>query len=160
MASVNKAILVGRLGRDPEMRATPQGMQVVNFSLATTDRFGGGRDGQPRQERTEWHNIVAFGKLAELVNQYLKKGRSAYIEGRIQTRTWDDRDGNKRNRTEIVAQVVQFLDSRGGGDSGSRSGQAPAAASAAPQDAPGPADEPLDAPPDGGAASGGDELPF
>jgi len=157
MASVNKAILVGRLGRDPEMRVTPQGTAVVNFSLATTERFGGGRDGQPRQERTEWHNIVAFGKLAELVNQYLKKGRSAYIEGRIQTRTWDDRDGNKRNRTEIVAQIVQFLDSRGGG----RGGQsAPAVSGPAPApDAP-PAEEPLDAA-EGAAPGGGeDDLPF
>jgi single-strand DNA-binding protein len=161
MASVNKAILVGRLGRDPEMRVTPQGTPVVNFSLATTDRLGPGRDGQPRQERTEWHNIVAFGKLAELVNQYLKKGRSAYIEGRIQTRTWDDRDGNKRNRTEIVAQVVQFLDSRGGngGARGAQAGAAAPAGAAEPPDAPAQTDEPLDAP-EGASASGEDELPF
>src|SRR5512137_1302271 len=133
MLGVNKVILIGNLGKDPELRYTPGGQPTASFSLATTERWND-KNGK-RQERTEWHNIVAWGKLAELVNQYLKKGRSAYIEGRINYRSWDDRDGNKRNRTEIVAQVVQFLDSRGGGEGGSRAGQS-AQAAAGPAPAP------------------------
>ncbi len=107
MAGVNKAILVGNLGKDPELRYTPAGQPVASFSLATTERWSD-KNGQ-RQDRTEWHNIVVWGKLAELANQYLKKGRSAYVEGRITTRSWDDRDGNKKYRTEIVANQIQFL---------------------------------------------------
>jgi single-strand DNA-binding protein len=109
---VNKAILIGRLGRDPELRRMPSGDPVASFSMATTERYT--TRGGERQERTEWHNIVAFGKLAELVDQYLSKGREAYVEGRITHRTWDDRDGNKRNRTEIVASTIQFLGGGGG----------------------------------------------
>lgn len=112
---VNRAILIGRLGRDPEMRFTQSGMAVANFSLATNERWVG-QDGN-RQERTEWHNIVAFGKLADICGQYLKKGKLVYIEGRLQTREWDDRDGNKRRTTEIVANNMQMLESRGGGES-------------------------------------------
>ncbi len=107
MAGVNKAILIGNLGRDPELRRTPGGQSVTSFTLATTERRTD-RDGQ-RQDRTEWHNIVAWGRLAELASQYLKKGRTAYIEGRITNRSWDDRDGNKRYRTEIIANTIQFL---------------------------------------------------
>ena len=107
MIGVNKVILIGNLGKDPELRYTPSGQPVATFSLATTERWND-RNGQ-RQDRTEWHNIVAWGKLGELVNQYLKKGRSAYIEGRITTRSWEDKDGNKRYKTEIVANQVQFL---------------------------------------------------
>ena len=118
MASVNKVILIGNLGKDPELRYTPSGQPVATFSLATTERWND-RNGQ-RQDRTEWHTVVAWGKLGELVNQYLKKGRSAYIEGRITTRSWDDKDGNKRYKTEIVASQVQFL----GASTGS-SGSAP-----------------------------------
>ena len=118
MSGVNKVILIGNLGKDPELRYTPGGQPVATFTLATTERWND-RNGQ-RQDRTEWHNIVVWGKLAELVNQYLKKGRSAYIEGRIATRSWDDKDGNKRYKTEIVANQVQFLGStgQGGGDFG------------------------------------------
>jgi len=118
MVGVNKVILIGNLGKDPELRYTPAGQPVATFSLATSERFTD-RSGQ-RQDRTEWHTVVAWGKLGELVNQYLKKGRSAYIEGRITTRSWDDKDGNKRYKTEIVANQVQFLGSAGGqsGDSG------------------------------------------
>lgn len=112
MASVNKVILIGNLGKDPEFKYTPSGQPVATFSIATTERFAD-KNGQ-RQERTEWHNIVVWGKLAELVNQYLKKGRSAYIEGRITTRSWDDKDGNKKYKTEIVANTIQFLSSAGG----------------------------------------------
>lgn len=107
MLGVNKVILIGNLGKDPELRYTPGGQAVATFSLATTERWND-KNGQ-RQDRTEWHNVVAWGKLAELVNQYLKKGRSAYIEGKITTRSWDDRDGVKKYRTEIVASQVQFL---------------------------------------------------
>jgi single-strand DNA-binding protein len=109
--SVNKVILVGNLGRDPEVRAIPSGQSVCNFSLATTERYQG-RDGQ-NHEQTEWHNIVAWGKQAELCGQYLKKGRQVYIEGRITSREYEARDGSgKRHRTEIVAQRVQFLGGR------------------------------------------------
>ena len=111
MVGVNKVILIGNLGKDPELRYTPSGQPVATFSLATTERWTD-RNGQ-RQDRTEWHTVVAWGKLGELVNQYLKKGRSAYIEGRITTRSWDDKDGNKRYKTEIVASTVQFLGSTG-----------------------------------------------
>lgn len=112
MAAVNKVILIGNLGKDPEFKYTPGGQPVATFSLATTERFSD-KNGQ-RQEKTEWHNIVAWGKLAELVNQYLKKGRSAYIEGKLTTRSWDDKDGNKRYKTEIVANTIQFLGSASG----------------------------------------------
>ncbi len=120
MLGVNKVILIGHLGKDPELRYTPGGQPTASFSLATTERWTD-KNGQ-RQERTEWHNIVAWGKLAELVNQYLKKGRAAYIEGRINTRSWDDRDGNKKYKTEIVANQIQFLSSGGAPQSGEASG--------------------------------------
>jgi single-strand DNA-binding protein len=107
MASVNKVILVGNLGSDPEIRHTQSGQSVANFSLATNEQWTG-KDGQ-RNERTEWHRIVAWGRLAEICEQYLSKGRQVYVEGRLQTRQWDDRDGNRRYTTEIVAQVMQML---------------------------------------------------
>ena len=113
MASINKAILIGNLGRDPELRYLPSGGPVVSFSIATTDVFND-RNGA-RQERTDWHNIVVFGKQAEACSQYLKKGRQVYIEGRISTRQYEAKDGTgKRYRTEIVAQRVQFLGTGGG----------------------------------------------
>lgn len=105
--SVNKVILVGNLGKDPELRYTPSGTAVATFSLATTEKFKG-RDGQ-MQEKTEWHNIVAWRQLAEICGKYLHKGKQVYIEGRIQTRSYDDRDGNKRYMTEIVADQMQML---------------------------------------------------
>jgi single-strand DNA-binding protein len=109
--SVNKIILVGNLGRDPEVRATASGLSVCNFSLATTERFTG-RDGQSR-EQTEWHNIVVWGKAAEACGRYLKKGSQTYIGGRITSREYEARDGSgKRHRAEVVAQRVQFLDGR------------------------------------------------
>ncbi|MGH0028646.1 MAG: single-stranded DNA-binding protein [Myxococcota bacterium] len=121
MASVNKVILVGNLGRDPELRYTQSGQAVANFTLATTERFSN-RDGD-RQERTEWHRIVAWGRTAELCAQYLAKGRSVYIEGRLQTREWEDKEGQKRRTTEITAQTVQFLGGRGQGGGGGERGQ-------------------------------------
>ena len=114
--SVNKAILVGRLGRDPETRFTPGGQAVANFTLATDETYKS-RSGE-RQKRTEWHRIVLWGKLAEIAQQYLKKGMLVYIEGRIQTRQWEDkRDGQKRTSTEIVANVMRMLTPRGEGPS-------------------------------------------
>lgn len=108
--SVNKVILIGNLGRDPEMRHTQGGRAVANFTLATNERWRD-RDGNA-QERTEWHRIVAWDRLAEICTEYLAKGRQAYIEGRLQTREWEDRDGNKRYTTEIVATNMQMLGRR------------------------------------------------
>ena len=119
-AGINKVILVGNLGADPEARYTQSGSPVTNFRIATSERWTG-RDGQP-QERTEWHRIVTFGKLAEHCRDYLSKGRQVYVEGRIQTREWQDRDGNRRWTTEIVAQTVQFLGRGGGGGQGGGGG--------------------------------------
>ena len=108
---INRAILIGRLGRDPEIRYTTSGMPVVNFSLATDETWND-QNGE-RQRRTEWHQIVAWSKLAEICQKYLKKGRLVFIDGRIKTREWDDRDGNKRRTTEIVASDMKMLGSRG-----------------------------------------------
>jgi single-strand DNA-binding protein len=118
MASVNKVILVGNLGRDPELRYTQSGQAVANFTLATNEKWKD-REGNP-QERTEWHRIIVWGKSGENCAQYLQKGRSVYVEGRLQTREWEDREGHKRTTTEINAQTVQFLGGRGGagGDPG------------------------------------------
>jgi len=110
--SVNKVILVGNLGKDPEVRYTQTGSAVANFSIATSEQWND-RDGK-RQERTEWHNIVVWGKQAETCGQYLAKGRQVYVEGSIRTRSYDDKSGNKRYVTEIVAQRIQFLGGGGG----------------------------------------------
>lgn len=111
MASVNKAILIGNLGADPELRYTPAGKAVATFNIATTDRWRGS-DGQ-MQERTEWHRIVMWDRQAEVAKEYLRKGSPVYIEGRIQTRNYDDKDGVKRYVTEIVGQRMQLLGQRG-----------------------------------------------
>ena len=109
---INKVILVGRLGKDPEIRSTPQGNTVAKFTLATDEKFTD-RAGE-KQERTEWHNIVAWGKLGEICGQYLKKGKLVYIEGSIRTDSWDDKEsGQKKYRTEIVANTMKMLDRRG-----------------------------------------------
>ena len=115
MASVNKVILVGNLGRDPEVRYMPNGEAVCNFSIATTDSWRD-KNGQ-RQERTEWHNIVMYRKLAEIAGEYLKKGRPVYVEGRLQTRKWQTKEGQDRYTTEIVADQMQMLGGREGGGS-------------------------------------------
>ena len=109
--SVNKVILVGNLGKDPELRYTPSGAAVANFSLATTERYKD-RDGN-QKENVEWHNIVAWRQLAEICGKYLVKGKQVYIEGKLQTRSYDDRDGNKRYITEIVADQMQMLGGKG-----------------------------------------------
>lgn len=113
MASVNKVILVGNLGKDPEVRFTPSGRAVAKFPLATTDSWTDQENS--RQERTEWHNVVVWGKQAESCGQYLAKGRQVYVEGAIRSRSYDDKEGNKRYITEVVAQRIQFLGSSGGG---------------------------------------------
>jgi single-strand DNA-binding protein len=105
---INKVILIGNLGADPEVRFTPSGQAVANFRIATSESWTDKSSGQ-KQERTEWHRIVVWGKLGELCGQYLKKGRQCYIEGRLQTREWTDKEGKKNWSTEVVAQNVQFL---------------------------------------------------
>jgi single-strand DNA-binding protein len=123
MASINKVILIGNLGRDPEVRYTPSGAAVCNLRLATTRNWKS-RDSGERQEETEWHSVVLYDRQAEVAGEYLKKGRPVYIEGRLKTRKWQDKDGNDRYTTEIVADSMQLLGGRegagggGGGDDG------------------------------------------
>jgi single-strand DNA-binding protein len=118
MASVNKVIIVGNLGKDPETRYMPSGDAMTNITVATTDTW---KDKQgEKQERTEWHRVVFFGKLAEIAGEYLKKGRAVYVEGSLRTRKWQGQDGQDRYTTEIVANEMQMLGGRGGGsDAGS-----------------------------------------
>jgi single-strand DNA-binding protein len=144
-AGVNKVILIGNLGRDPELRYTQSGQAVANFTLATTETWNKREGG--REERTEWHRIVAWGRTAELCAQYLSKGRTVYVEGRLQTREWENREGQKQKTTEIVALSVQFLGGpRGGGQSGG-AGSGGGSDPGAPE--PGESDPPS-----------GDEVPF
>ncbi len=110
--SVNKVILIGRLGQNPEVRYTPSGAGVANFSVATNESWTD-KSGQ-KQERTEWHKVVVWGKLAELCGQYLAKGRQVYLEGRLQTREWKDKEGQTKYTTEVQAQTVQFLGAQAG----------------------------------------------
>lgn len=146
MAGVNKVILVGNLGSDPEVRSTPSGQRVANFRMATSRNWTG-QDGQ-RQEKTEWHSIVAWGKLADICERYLTKGKQVYVEGRLETRSWQDKEGQTRYKTEVICEQMQML-GRAGADRGG--------------------DPAVDAPSRGGApdesfapAGGGadDDLPF
>ena len=123
MAGLNKVMIIGNLGKDPEMRFTANGSSVVQFPVAVSRNIPT-QDGS-RREETEWFNVVAWNKLAELCNQYLQKGRRVYVEGRLQTRSWDGQDGQKRYRTEVIANEVQFLDStrEGVGAGSGRSGR-------------------------------------
>jgi single-strand DNA-binding protein len=141
---VNKAIIIGNLGRDPEVRFTPSGRAVAKFSVATTEKWTD-QQGQ-KQEKTEWHNIVVWGKQAETCGQYLSKGRQVFVEGRITNRSYDDKDGNKKYITEIIARDVRFL---GGGGQGG-----------APRDAgfSAPHGEDASTPPD--TSGGDDDIPF
>jgi single-strand DNA-binding protein len=107
---LNKVILIGNLGKDAEVRYAPSGTAVANFSIATSEKWG--KDGE-KQQRTEWHRIVAFGKLAEICGEYLTKGKQVYIEGRLQTRNWEDREGVKRYTTEIVAHQMLMIGGKG-----------------------------------------------
>jgi single-strand DNA-binding protein len=134
MASVNKVILIGNLGRDPEVRYMPDGAAIANISLATTDTWKD-KSGE-KQERTEWHRVAFFGKTAEIAGEYLRKGSQVYVEGRLQTRKWQDKDGQEKYTTEIVADRMQMLGSRGGASASAGPGtgpsDAPHAAPAAP----------------------------
>ena len=121
MGSVNKVILLGNLGGDPESKALPSGQAVCNFSIATTETYKDRNEQQ--QEKTEWHRIVVYGKVGENAAKYLKKGRQVYIEGKLSTRSWDDKEGKKHYMTEVVANQVVFIGGAGGGE------QRPAAAS-------------------------------
>jgi len=156
MASVNKVILVGNLGRDPETRYSPDGAAITNVSVATTSQWKDKNTGEKREE-TEWHRVAFFGRLAEIAGEYLKKGSQVYIEGRLRTRKWQDKDGQDRYTTEIVADVMQMLGSRQGAGSPpeddsrpQRSATKPAAAKAA--------KEPAGAA--GGVADMDDDIPF
>lgn len=119
---INKVILIGNLGADPETRHTAGGSAVTNLSLATSESWRDKQSGD-MQEKTEWHRVVMFSKLAEIAGEYLRKGSKVYVEGRLQTRKWQDRDGNDRWSTEVVANEMQMLDSRGGSESLEDSGR-------------------------------------
>jgi len=148
---VNKAIIVGTLGQDPEVRYTANGGAVANISVATNESWRDKATGEA-QERTEWHRIVMFGKLAEIAQQYLKKGSQAYFEGRIQTRKWQDQSGNDRYSTEIVANEMQMLGGRAGGGGGAPM-ESGGQSQSQPQSKPAPAETaPMD--------DGFDDIPF
>ena len=119
MAGVNKVILLGHLGRDPEMRYQPSGGAIANFSIATSETFKD-KEGN-KQERTEWHRVVLFGRTAEIAGEYLRKGSMAYVEGRLQTRKWTDKEGQERYTTEIIGDRLQLVGARGGGGGGAAS---------------------------------------
>jgi len=146
---INKVILIGNLGRDPETRYTGSGSAVTNVSLATSETWKDKQTDQP-QERTEWHRVVFFNRLAEIAGEYLRSGSKVYVEGSLRTRKWQDRDGNDRYTTEIVARDMQMLDSRGGGDR---------AVPDATQGAPEPAPEPAPAPAPTPASQGSHQKP-
>ncbi|WP_119353148.1 single-stranded DNA-binding protein [Azohydromonas sediminis] len=131
MASVNKVILIGNLGKDPEVRYTPSGAAVCNLRLATTRNWKNRETGE-RQEETEWHSVVLYDRQAEIAGEYLRKGRPVYIEGRLKTRKWQDKDGNDRYTTEIVAETMQLLGGREGMGGGEDAAAAAPARSAAP----------------------------
>ncbi len=155
MASVNKVILIGNLGRDPETRYMPDGGAITNISIATTENWKD-KAGE-KQEKTEWHRVAFFGKLAEIAGEYLKKGSQVYVEGRLQTRKWQDKDGVDKYTTEIVANAMQMLGSRSGMGGG-------AAPDRDPGDAPAsrpPASKPAGAKPAGGKFDDfEDDIPF
>ena len=156
---VNKVILIGHLGADPETRAMPSGSSVANLRIATTESWRDKQSGE-QQERTEWHRVALFGRLAEIASEYLKKGSQVYIEGSLRTRKWQDKQGNERYSTEIVGNEMQMLGGRGGGGAGATGGGG-AAAGGQPR-------EPMPdySGPSGGGAGGGekedfdDDIPF
>ena len=120
MSSVNKALIIGNLGQDPEIKYTQSGSPVANLSVATSERWKDKNTGE-QKEQTEWHRVVVFGRLAEIAEQYLKKGSKVFIEGKIQTRDWEDAEGNKKYTTEVVAREMTMLDSRASTDSSASS---------------------------------------
>jgi single-strand DNA-binding protein len=138
MASVNKVILIGNCGRDPEVRYAPSGSAICNVSIATSRSWKDKTSGE-RQEETEWHRVVFYDRLAEIAGEYLKKGKSVYVEGRLKTRKWTDKDGAEKYTTEIIAQEMTLLGSReGGGMADEGGGGAPARSAPAPRQAPAP----------------------
>lgn len=147
---INKVILIGNLGQDPEIKSTANGAAIANFSVATSESWKDKATGQ-QQERTEWHRVVAFNRLAEIIGQYVKKGSKIYIEGSLRTRKWQDQNGQDRYTTEIVANEMQMLDSRGGAGGGSYADSGASRSSAPASNAPAASD------PGWGAD---DEIPF
>ena len=166
MASVNKVIIVGNLGRDPEVRYSPDGAAICNVSIATTSQWKDKNSGE-RREETEWHRVVFYNRLAEIAGEYLRKGRSVYVEGRLKTRKWQDKEGQDRYTTEIVADQMQMLGGRdSGGEGGGGGGGYGDAPSAPRQQAPRPAPAPRAAAPAAGGGGGAnladmdDDIPF
>lgn len=157
-SGINKVILVGNLGKDPEVRYTPGGQAVANFNIATNESWTD-KQGQ-KQERTEWHRIVVWGKTAELCGEYLSKGRQVYIDGRLQTREWNNKEGVKQYTTEVVANQVLFLS--GGGERGAGQGRGGSKGSSDDFGPPPPSfdDGPSGAPSGGGSKAGEDDIPF
>ena len=172
MASINKVILIGNLGRDPEVRYTPSGAAVCNVSVATTRNWKDKASGD-KVEETEWHRVVFYDRLAEIAGEYLRKGRPVYVEGRLKTRKWQDKDGKDTYTTEIVAEQMQLLGGRDGGGGGGGYGggapagddfgdaPAPAPRAAAPRPAPAPRQAPAPAPKSStGFDDMDDDIPF
>ena len=165
MASFNKVILIGNLGADPETRAMPSGMTVANIRVATSESWKDKQSGESK-ERTEWHNVAMFGRLGEIAGEYLKKGSKVYIEGSLRTRKWQDKSGADRYTTEIIANEMQMLDSRGGGGMGGGGGGGGGAGRrSGGQSAPPPDDFDQGGPPAGGGSDKGsgefdDDIPF
>ena len=156
--TMNKAMLIGRLGQDPELKHTTSGTAVCNFSVATDSSY---KQNDSWEEKTEWHRVVVFGSLAETVTKYLSKGSTCFVEGRLQTRKYQDRDGNERSTTEIVAQTVKFMDSRNSSQSQDRqySKPAPKPQQATPQQQATPT-APIESPSMGAIGDDDDNLPF
>ncbi len=167
MASVNKVILVGNLGRDPEIRYTPSGAAVCNVTIATSRQWKS-KDSGERQEETEWHRVVFYDRLAEIAGEYLKKGRPVYVEGRLKTRKWQDKDGVEKYTTEIIAMEMQLLGGRegmggGAGSSEDRGGDEPGGGGgqrSAPAARPAPGRPAAQKPPATGFDNMDDDIPF
>lgn len=152
---INKVILIGNLGADPETRAMPSGSSVANLRIATTEAWRDKQSGE-QQERTEWHRVAMFGRLAEIAGEYLRKGSQVYIEGSLRTRKWQDKQGNERYSTEIVANDMQMLGGRGGSGAGSSGGGSAAGSRQPPPDDAGPSGGPSE----GSATDFDDDIPF
>ncbi len=154
---VNKVILIGNLGADPETRAMPSGSTVANLRIATSESWRDKQTGE-QQERTEWHRVALFGRLAEIASEYLRKGSQVYIEGSLRTRKWQDKQGNERYSTEIVGNELQMLGGRGGG-AGAGAGAAAGSSGSSMGGGGGPS-YPDPAPPSGGGEDFDDDIPF
>ena len=159
MASVNKVILVGNLGRDPETRFAPSGSAICNITLATSRNWKDKSSGEKREE-TEWHRVVFYDKLAEIAGEYLKKGRPVYVEGRLKTRKWTDKDGVEKYTTEIIAEEMQLLGSREGGSGGGDEGYSHPRESAPSRPSPSRAPAPAASKPASDFSDMDDDIPF